>query len=242
VDLKARLSKKERDQLEMLMEARDPGHDGPMHCSLPRVQGFLTAIACGPMVMPSEWIEVIFHDPADVGWESQQQAQAAMTLLMRFHNEIVADLEPRGRRYSIMTDRLGDEAEYLDLADNWCRGYVLGIGMREDEWNEAMEAPELRTAFLAIFTMADPKRVWTDIAKDSKAYQALEALIGDLPNCAVQISDWWRKQRVASMQGSAALSPLGTVRRGAAKVSVNAPCPCGSGKKYKRCCSTLRAV
>jgi uncharacterized protein YecA (UPF0149 family) len=68
VDLKARLSKKERDQLEMLMEARDPGHDGPMHSSLPRVHGFLTAIACGPMVMPSEWIPVIFHDPDEVGW------------------------------------------------------------------------------------------------------------------------------------------------------------------------------
>jgi uncharacterized protein len=239
VNLKARLSKKERDQLEMLMEARDPGHDGPLHCSLPRVHGFLTAIACGPMVMPSEWIPVVFHDPADVGWESKQQAQRAMTLLMRFHNEIVADLEPPGRRYSIMIDRLGDGAESVDLADDWCRGYVLGIGMRDDEWNAAMEAPELRTAFLAIFTIADSKKLGVDFAENSTAYQAL---LDDLPNCAFEISEWWRKQRVTSMQGSTVTSPFGTVRRGGAKVSVNAPCPCGSGKKYKRCCSTLRAV
>jgi preprotein translocase subunit SecA len=27
-----------------------------------------------------------------------------------------------------------------------------------------------------------------------------------------------------------------TVRRQGAKVGRNAPCPCGSGKKYKKCC------
>ena len=29
-----------------------------------------------------------------------------------------------------------------------------------------------------------------------------------------------------------------TVRRQGAKVGRNAPCPCGSGKKYKKCCGT----
>ena len=33
------------------------------------------------------------------------------------------------------------------------------------------------------------------------------------------------------------------IRRDAPKVGANQPCPCGSGKKYKRCCgSPLRAV
>jgi len=27
-----------------------------------------------------------------------------------------------------------------------------------------------------------------------------------------------------------------TARRGASKVGRNAPCPCGSGRKFKRCC------
>jgi preprotein translocase subunit SecA len=30
--------------------------------------------------------------------------------------------------------------------------------------------------------------------------------------------------------------PALTVRRGAPKISRNDPCPCGSGKKYKKCC------
>ena len=239
MDLKARLSKKERDQLEVLMEARDPGLAGPMQGSITGVHGFLTSIACGPMVMPSEWIPVIFHDPDDVGWESQEQAQRAMTLLMRFHNEIVADLEPTGRRYSIIIDRLGDGADAVDLADDWCRGYVLGIAMRNDEWQEAMEAPELRTAFLPILTIAHPKKLGLDFAEDFKTYQAL---VDELPDCAFAISEWWRKKRVAEMHSSAQGSDVGTARRVGPKMSPNASCPCGSGKKYKRCCSALRAL
>jgi preprotein translocase subunit SecA len=30
-----------------------------------------------------------------------------------------------------------------------------------------------------------------------------------------------------------------TVRRQGVKVGRNAPCPCGSGKKYKKCCGAL---
>jgi uncharacterized protein len=239
VDLRARLSKKEQDQLEMLMEARDPGLDGPMQGSITRVHGFLTSIACGPMVMPSEWIPVIFNDPDDVGWESREQAQGAMTLVMRLHNEIVSDLSQSGRRYSIMIDRLGDGADAIELADDWCRGYVLGIAMREDEWQEAMEAPELRTAFLPILTIAHPKKLGLDAAEDFKTYQAL---VDELPNCSLEISGWWRKKRVASMDSSEAPSQFGTVRRVGPKISPNASCPCSSGKKYKRCCSAVRAL
>jgi preprotein translocase subunit SecA len=40
----------------------------------------------------------------------------------------------------------------------------------------------------------------------------------------------------ARMAGSGDLQPVQQVVRGAAKIGRNDPCPCGSGKKYKRCC------
>ena len=42
-----------------------------------------------------------------------------------------------------------------------------------------------------------------------------------------------RRPAPAQEQGSAANAP---VRREGAKVGRNDPCPCGSGKKYKKCC------
>lgn len=38
------------------------------------------------------------------------------------------------------------------------------------------------------------------------------------------------------LQGQHAAEPIRTVRRPSPKVGRNNPCPCGSGKKYKRCC------
>ena len=162
-----------------------------------------------------------------------------MSLLMRFHNEISSDLSSGGRRYSIVIDRLGDGADALELADDWCRGYALGIAMREDEWKEAMEVPELQEAFLPILAIAHSEKPGLDPIKNAQTYQAM---VDVLPDCAVEISEWWRKQRVVSMQGSSAPSHFGTIRRVAPKISLNASCPCGSGKKYKRCCSALRAL
>jgi uncharacterized protein len=237
VNVRSRLSQQERDELETLMDVRDPSFEGPMQGSIPRVHGYLTSIVSGPMVMPSEWIPVIFYDPDEVGWESSEQAQRAMSLIMRFYNEIASDLGSGGRRYSIIIDRLGDGADALELADDWCRGYALGIAMREDEWKEPMEVPELRDAFIPILALAHAEKPGLDPIKNAQTYQAM---VDELPHCAVEISEWWRKKRVALMQGSVEPNHLGTVRRVGPKVSPNASCPCGSGKKYKRCCSTLR--
>jgi hypothetical protein len=98
------------------------------------------------MVMPSEWMPVVFSDPDEVGWESPEQAQRAMSLLMRLHNEIASELSADGRRYSIIIDRLGDGADALELADDWCRGYALGMALREDEWKEERGAGSSRAS------------------------------------------------------------------------------------------------
>jgi len=45
-----------------------------------------------------------------------------------------------------------------------------------------------------------------------------------------------RELEQARMAGSGDLQPVQQVVRGTAKIGRNDPCPCGSGKKYKKCC------
>jgi hypothetical protein len=52
------------------------------------------------MVVPSEWIPVVFGDDEDSRWETMDQARHAIGLLMRFYNEIASDLGPSVRPYS----------------------------------------------------------------------------------------------------------------------------------------------
>ena len=219
-----RLSQKERKRLEDLMELRDPHFEGPIQASATRLHGFLTAIVSGPVVRTSEWIPVVFrHDEPD-GWKTMREAKRALTLLMRFYNEIVADLSGESGRYGLLFDRIGDPPDTVDFADDWCKGYVAGMSLREEEWQPARSAPELASAFAPILVLAHPDRESAPDPFDQP--QEYAAIMQALPASALDIYDWWRTPR--------------TIRRSSPKISANAPCPCGSGKKYKRCCSPLR--
>lgn len=44
------------------------------------------------------------------------------------------------------------------------------------------------------------------------------------------------EQQQAAIEGSQAAQKLEPIRNREEKVQRNAPCPCGSGKKYKNCC------
>jgi len=234
MEIHSPLSAKERDELESLMEARNL--EGPLADSITLVHGFFTSVVSGPMITPSEWIPVVFGGSDDRAWQTMDQARSAMSLLMRFYNEVASSLHPDAAQYGILVDRLGDEADTSDFADDWCKGYLAGIALREDEWKEAMEDPQLSPSFLPILAIASPGRIGMDVLDTTDRAEMLDAL----PKCAVEIYEWWRKKLLPSMQGGPAHSYSRTVRRTEPKIPPNAPCPCGSGKKYKRCCSPIR--
>ncbi len=56
------------------------------------------------------------------------KARHGMNQVMRFCGEVVADLLDCALYGSI--DRLGDEPDTLDIADDSCRGYLVGIALR----------------------------------------------------------------------------------------------------------------
>ncbi|MEO6913359.1 MAG: UPF0149 family protein [Candidatus Baltobacteraceae bacterium] len=233
-----RISKRERNKLESLMESRYP--DGPLDASISRLHGFLTCVVSGPMVVPSEWIPVVFGENESDGsaWESMDKARDAMTLLMSFYNEICTDLGPGGRP-SILIDRIGEPPDALDLAIDWCRGYLVGVSLRADEWKDALGDPDLARVFDPIAAEASTKGSDAHPINDPVGYAEL---LDFLPECAVKIAEWWRLKLVVWMQAQQSTATSGTVRRAKPKVSPNASCECGSGKKYKRCCSPLQVV
>jgi len=55
---------------------------------------------------------------------------------------------------------------------------------------------------------------------------------------AVGVGD---QQQQAQALGGEAAGPVKTIVREAEKVGRNDPCPCGSGKKYKKCCGVNAA-
>ena len=233
------LSHPERDELEALISMRNPPFSGLMKGSITCIHGFLTSIVSGPIPPPSEWLPLIIGDATQ--WETEERAERAMTLLTRFLTGIASDLDGGDRGFSIPIDRRGalhDSESTLSLAQDWCRGYTFGMLPRERDWQTAVEAPELKQFFFSILLLARPG---TAEALDSiKASEAFAEIFDQLSQYAVTINEWWQPRLEASSRAASASPNVGTVRRATPKISPNAPCPCGSGKKHKRCCAQAR--
>jgi uncharacterized protein len=172
------------------------------------------------MVMPSEWLRAIVGE--DREWNNREDLQMAFGRLMMVYNEVAGEILANLHNVSILIDRLGESEETFEFAHDWCRGYVYGMAMRADDWQPLQRSNEFGPGLNAIARLGAGE-------DDTQALRAFGP-------AAVALHAYWRQRLGAEGMG-------GTSLRAEPKVPRNAPCLCGSGKKYKRCCgSPLRAI
>lgn len=203
------------------------------HAMRPDVlQGLFAAIVSSPvMILPSQWHRCAFGDaPA---WESAAQFKEVIELAMRLHNE-VAVLLLEGHGIEPILYPTGPEPDApLDYAA-WCAGYITGMELSEPPWTEfADDDAELATMLTPFFALAledeepDPDDPGPfDELSATERTELAEISRERLPEAVQDLYDYFIDRR----------QKLEPVRRAAAKVGRNDPCPCGSGKKYKLCC------
>jgi uncharacterized protein len=197
------------------------------------VEGYLTAIVIGPRtVRPSEWVPWVWdmkQGRRGPTFASLDQANLVMKLLMRFMNGIV---------YAFMNDPESFEPIYWREvqwgAAEWCEGFLLGTQFNEDAWSLLwVGKPTLVTPFLRLGT--DDGIEMTRKAGDAQHWmEAVEPAL-------VEIHAFWKDRRASQPPGPVGddfrfRQPRTPATRAVPKVGRNDPCPCGSGKKYKKCC------
>jgi uncharacterized protein len=229
-DFAAPLSDEERDELEVLIESNYP--DGTLGGAATCLHGFFTSVISGPLVKPTEWLEVVFGDSFDRKWKNRDQLHRATDLIMRFNTEVAHGLMRDD--FGVLLQQPNDQPDEEILANEWCRGYIVGMSLRGEEWKPAIEDDEISPYISPIVAIADPET--TGLDKYLSVRKHYDEALALLPASAVAIYNWWRERFKSESQKS---EPH---RRATPKISPNAPCPCGSGKKYKRCCSPANAT
>lgn len=200
--------------------------DEPM--LLTELDGFLTGILVSPeLIMPAEWLQSIwgsddsgyapFDDPVDVQWFADA-VQAR-------YNEVARDLD-RGKFQPIfdVDGRNGDL-----LWDLWIDGFSQAMELRPAAWASlgASGDADLELAMSRISTLIAIARNESDL--DSMEINAVE---DQAPSTIIDgVVHLHAARRRAT--GFQAIPAAGSR---AAKVGRNDPCPCGSGRKSKRCC------
>ncbi len=186
---------------------------------LDETMGLIAGICSAPtMVMPSTWLSLVLGENV---FESMQEAQEINALFLGLYNSINdALLSEQG---TIPPASLNDE----QLAD-WCGGYLGAVGT-DDVWRQD-EATLPALLPIGILSGEVPiigqKGHDGKIIEDDSEYRALAR--ESLPERIADIhKHWteWRRQQMAPQKPIIQFKP-----------QRNAPCACGSGAKYKKCC------
>ena len=197
--------------------------------------GFVAGLlVCPEMISPNEWLPLIWNREGQTEQSPLQDVDHAnrlFGLIMETYNDVVLTLMNRPERYRPLfpVDARNDDI----IWEIWVEGFAAAVALRPASWRQLLEADsDTANAAAGLLALVEIVRGEHDIPReDVDKLQA--AAPGLIPDWVVTLHEWrLANTRPASVVERAACPPPAT--RG--KVGRNEPCPCGSGKKYKRCC------
>ena len=222
-------------RLQDLLDVIPPEYD-PM--CVAQLDGYFAAlIVCPDMIPPSEWLPVIWGE--DYAFADAAEAEATVAAVMVHYNRIAGELADRPEEYAPVLEI--DPGTDEPLWELWIDGFERAMRLRPDVWEEIAltddeEASASISMIVALSEIHDGRSELTEEAEDDLDRLA-PAMI---PEFVRNLNAWTKSREMDNRAGSA-----GGFRSGVhgddppafgRKVGRNEPCPCGSGRKYKRCC------
>ena len=222
------LTDKELDQLGTILLSRigedtdTSGKDEGIF-DMSTLDGYFTAIISGPqMIMPSQWLPAMWGD-FEPDWDAKTY-EKVIALLMRHMSSIAEHLMHESQSFEPLFFANKREGETLTIVDEWCYGYMMGVELCKDQWQ--LESLDM-TILLTPVRMFGTQEGWEKLAmlNETETENIRKAIT---PNIQ-QIYAYWLARRVNDVEKTPFINET-------ARVGRNDPCPCGSGKKYKKCC------
>ncbi len=220
----------ERTTLVDFLEAdRDRG------LGYPETAGFLFALICAPeLVLPSEWIEGVIGERE---LASQDQGNKVMGALMSLNNWIATQREkgevPLPPGVELEPEPMNNFADSAPIC-RWSRGFLDGHGWVAEDWEA--HVPDDAETGLALATLG--------FFSSRKFAEDFCAEAGDKPLPVEEFShtvchimpEAFTIYADAGRAAQQRIHQKGREPVRSQKVGRNEPCPCGSGRKYKKCC------
>ena len=211
-----------------LMSDRSP----PDCMMLSDLDGFLTGIAIGPeLVLPSEWLPLVWGGEAPE-FADENEANAILGAIMGRYNEILRQIDHDEFDPIFWAARDGTL-----IAADWAEGFLQAIMLRMDAWDRLLKSKRDGQLLLPILALCGDENGESllDITPDEED-RLMEEAAEFIPACVTAIAAYWRgkgpKQISMPLPSGSSTKPART----STKVGRNDPCPCGSGKKFKKCC------
>ncbi len=201
-------------------EGKDEGILG-----LSDLDGLFTAVVSGPsLIPPSQWLPAVWGD-FEPEWESEKEAQKVIMLMIDIMNSTASTLMDSAEEFQPLFDEREVEGKTFTIVDEWCEGYMRGVALAQALWD---------SAGLEMQILLAPIQGFTELTNWQASKFPTEEEVANIRNAitpnAQAIHAYWLQRREDFKP------PVSTVRRESPRIGRNDPCPCGSGKKYKKCC------
>jgi uncharacterized protein len=206
------------------------------------LQGFLFAVATSPeMVRPSEWMPIVFGGE-DVEYANAEEAQTILSALMALYNDVNASV--RSARPALPPDcrfRKNVMANFSEDApvSRWSRGFLRGYEWLREDWDECVPDEYDRDFAVLLMTLSffATESLATSYVKEIGSKNLEHEAVSFRRVFPEALAEFARIARSIQdvLLKHATSAPPPPARP---KVGRNDPCPCGSGRKYKKCCGS----
>lgn len=207
----------------------------------PQLAGFLFCLANGPgMIPPSEWIPMVFNDQ-EAQYETREEAEQVLQAMMALYNDCIRErtggsvaLPPGCEKRPWAMDNLSADAPL----SQWAQGFSIGYDYLEEVWNEYTphELDEELGALLMTLTFFASLKLAQAYHQETKERSSLEQLAQSVMEIFPDAMREYAHLGRSIYQARLEVGDLNLEHSARAKIGRNDPCPCGSGKKFKKCC------
>ena len=207
------------------------------------LQGFLFTVCCSPqLITPSEWMPIIFNEQ-EAGYRNEAEAEIIVASILALYNTINEGVLEGGLTkpadLDVKDNALDNIGENTSLGQ-WCNGFFMGHDWLSDLWDTYIPEDlreELASCLMVLTAFSSEKLAnayYKEFAESSGKTiedhaETLLALFDGAMNSYALIG---RSIYTALNEQDTYQQPIVNEN----KVGRNDPCPCGSGKKYKKCC------
>ena len=221
----------------------------PQAMNIDQLDGYLRAIASAPVVLPKRyWLELVFGELNTI-FDSDTERElfhSALDALLLYHRDQVF----AGNCTLMFESEFCADQAARQAIEQWARGFMQGYIIVEKEWNELLELSPQSTQsrfsdgeeqidnnLLILSTVADAQFALNDGASEQEVISRFACLSQALISMAqhgLALRAWMAENRPDIQRRFVDQSQHVVVDN---KVGRNASCPCGSGKKFKKCCA-----
>jgi uncharacterized protein len=227
------LSDSEIDELDDFLLSDDV----PENCmDISTLDGFFAALVLNPkLFMPGEYLPWIWdmEEGEDApGFTSLEQANRIMALLMRYYNGVLDAITEDHFAPMFYTLAQEDGSKYYE-AEGWAEGFMLGVFLFIEPWKEVFENDQ---ECLAPMVLLGTQQGGELLDKSADVKQAKKEAYDEIAEAVAVLYDYFSEQREAETRQRMVSAGGQNIQAVSVKVGRNEECPCGSGKKFKKCC------